>query len=75
MIALVGFLPPDDARVAGTVDAIQRDLLEDGFVLRCRTDHTDDGLPGRDGSFLPHVGLVNSAAKLGRPSQATRRAA
>lgn len=54
MIPLVGFLPPEDPRVAGTVDAIQRELCEDGFVLRYRTDESSDvdGLPGGEGAFL-----------------------
>jgi GH15 family glucan-1,4-alpha-glucosidase len=38
MIGLVGFLPPSDPRLIGTIDAIQRDLLVDGFVLRYRTE-------------------------------------
>lgn len=41
--------PPDDARVAGTVRAVRRELCEDGFVLRYRTD---DGPPGTEGAFV-----------------------
>jgi GH15 family glucan-1,4-alpha-glucosidase len=48
----VGFLPPDDPRVRGTVAAIERNLVEDGFVLRYRTEHTADGLTGSEGAFL-----------------------
>ena len=51
-IAVVGFLPADDPRVTGTVAAIERELLHDGFVLRYRTDHVDDGLPPGEGVFL-----------------------
>ena len=51
-IPLVGFLPADDPRVTGTVAAIERELLHDGFVLRYRTDHVDDGLPPGEGVFL-----------------------
>ncbi len=53
MIPAVGFLPPDDPRVRGTVDAIENNLLQDGFVLRYDTSKTDDGLPAGEGSFLP----------------------
>src|SRR5262249_53814667 len=52
-LALVGFLPPNDERIVGTVAAIERDLLRDGFVARYRSDQTDDGLPGGEGVFLP----------------------
>ncbi len=55
MLALVGFLPPTDPRIVGTVEAIQRDLLVDGFVLRYRTDPvhpptTDDGQAAGEGA-------------------------
>jgi GH15 family glucan-1,4-alpha-glucosidase len=49
---LFGFLPADDPRMRASVDAIAEDLTDDGFVLRYRTDETDDGLSGREGSFL-----------------------
>jgi GH15 family glucan-1,4-alpha-glucosidase len=51
LLPAVGFLPRDDARVEGTVRAIQRDLVEDGLVLRYRTDGAD-GLPPGEGVFL-----------------------
>lgn len=51
-IGMVGFLPPDDPRYVGTVEAIERDLTSDGFVLRYRTGETDDGLPSDEGVFL-----------------------
>jgi GH15 family glucan-1,4-alpha-glucosidase len=53
LIPLVGFLPPSDSRVVGTVKAIEKDLLEDGFVLRYRTESGTDGLPPGEGVFLP----------------------
>jgi GH15 family glucan-1,4-alpha-glucosidase len=55
LIPLFGFLPPNDGRVVSTVDAIRRELTVDGLVLRYRVgEHaTDDGLPGREGVFLP----------------------
>ncbi|HEX2086665.1 MAG TPA: glycoside hydrolase family 15 protein [Solirubrobacteraceae bacterium] len=72
MLPLVGFLAPEDPRVVGTVAAIQRELVEDGFVLRYRPEHTDDGLPGGEGSFLPCTfWLVECLALLGRRDEAT----
>src|SRR4029077_17026106 len=55
MIPLVGFLPPEDPRVVGTVAAVERELMVDGFVARYRTDHAPlvDGLPPGEGVFLP----------------------
>ena len=53
LIAQVGFLPPDDPRVRGTVDAIARALVVDGLVQRYSTDTDVDGLPAGEGSFLP----------------------
>ncbi|GAA2202632.1 glycoside hydrolase family 15 protein [Sinomonas flava] len=52
LIPRVGFLPKDDPRVIGTIEAIQRELTEDGFVLRYRPEASDDGLPGREGVFV-----------------------
>jgi GH15 family glucan-1,4-alpha-glucosidase len=56
MIPLVGFLPPDDERVLGTVAAIERELVDDGLVARYRADEENsevDGLPPGEGTFLP----------------------
>jgi GH15 family glucan-1,4-alpha-glucosidase len=53
MLPLVGFLPPDDPRLKGTVEAIERNLLRDGFVDRYRTREHVDGLPPGEGTFLP----------------------
>ncbi len=54
MIPHTGFLPATDPRMVGTIEAIERELLEDGFVLRYRTsdEGTVDGLHGREGAFL-----------------------
>jgi GH15 family glucan-1,4-alpha-glucosidase len=52
LIPLVGFLPIDDARVAGTIAAIEQHLFVDGFVLRYHTQQTEDGLPPGEGAFL-----------------------
>jgi alpha,alpha-trehalase len=52
LAAIFGFLPADDERLRSSVEAIADDLTEDGFVLRYRTGETDDGLSGKEGSFL-----------------------
>jgi GH15 family glucan-1,4-alpha-glucosidase len=53
LLPLVGFLPPEDPRMRGTLAAIERELVEDGFVLRYRTDNNpSDGLPPGEGVFL-----------------------
>jgi GH15 family glucan-1,4-alpha-glucosidase len=52
LIPLVGFLPPDDPRIAATVAAIQATLMHDGLVLRYRTHEGVDGLPPGEGVFL-----------------------
>jgi len=52
LIPTVGFLSPDDPRVISTIHAIERDLLEDGFVRRYDTGATKDGLPPGEGMFL-----------------------
>lgn len=53
LLPLVGFLPPDDSRVLGTIEAIERHLLVDGLVLRYSTATAVDGLPAGEGAFLP----------------------
>ncbi len=52
IIPHVGFLPADDPRMLGTVAAIEKELLHDGFVLRYSTKSGTDGLPGDEGAFL-----------------------
>ena len=52
LMPLVGFLPPDDPRIRGTVSAIEERLVVDGLVLRYDTAKTDDGLPPGEGAFL-----------------------
>ncbi len=52
LIPLVGFLPPDDPRVRGTLAAIERELVRDGLVLRYDTGTGTDGLPPGEGAFL-----------------------
>ncbi len=71
MMPLVGFLPPTDPRVISTVDAIQRELTVDGFVLRYRTDSDVDGLPEGEGAFLPcSFWLADNLNLLGRHDEA-----
>jgi GH15 family glucan-1,4-alpha-glucosidase len=53
LIPQVGFLPPDDWRVRGTIEAIERNLVVDGLVLRYSTDTNVDALPAGEGAFLP----------------------
>jgi alpha,alpha-trehalase len=52
LAAIFDFLPGDDERLRATVNAIAEELTEDGFVLRYRTGETDDGLSGKEGTFL-----------------------
>lgn len=79
LIPQVGFLPPDDKRVIGTIEAIQRELsTEDGFVLRYPTDAPPggenlDGLPGDEGAFLAcSFWLADDLAMIGRVDEARR---
>jgi GH15 family glucan-1,4-alpha-glucosidase len=73
LIPLLGFLPPDDPRVIGTVDAVQRELMRDGFVERYKTSEQNevDGLVGREGVFLPcSFWLVDALLMLERDDEA-----
>lgn len=71
LIPLVGFLPPHDPRVRATVEAIERELVEDGLVLRYRTESGADGLPGDEGAFLAcSFWLVDNLVLLGRQEEA-----
>jgi GH15 family glucan-1,4-alpha-glucosidase len=75
LLPLVGFLPAGDPRIVGTVRAIERDLLHDGFVLRYRTDpqSNPDGLPPGEGVFLPcSFWLVDVYVQLDRREDALR---
>jgi GH15 family glucan-1,4-alpha-glucosidase len=73
MLPLVGFLPAEDPRIAGTVAAIERDLLHDGFVLRYRTDPKIDGLAAGEGAFLAcSFWLADNYVLLGRMDDARK---
>jgi GH15 family glucan-1,4-alpha-glucosidase len=72
LLPLVGFLPATDPRIRGTIEAVERELLHEGFVLRYRT-HADgvDGLPAGEGVFLPcSFWLVDCYELLGRHADA-----
>jgi GH15 family glucan-1,4-alpha-glucosidase len=71
LAAIFGFLPPDDDRLRATVLAIADELTEDGFVLRYRTEETDDGLSGKEGTFLIcSFWLVSALAIIGEEQRA-----
>lgn len=70
-IVLVGFLPPDDPRIVGTVEAIEKHLVKDGFVMRYDTSKSSDGLSGGEGAFLAcSFWMVDNLWLLGRKADA-----
>jgi alpha,alpha-trehalase len=71
LAVIFGFLPDDDERLHATVLATAEDLTEDGYVLRYRTDETDDGLSGKEGTFLIcSFWLVSALAVIGEIQRA-----
>jgi GH15 family glucan-1,4-alpha-glucosidase len=71
LAAVFGFLPADDPRMRATVLAIADELTENGYVLRYRTEQTDDGLTGREGTFLIcSFWLVSALAVIGELQRA-----
>jgi GH15 family glucan-1,4-alpha-glucosidase len=71
LIPLVGFLPPDDPRVRGTIEAIQKNLTRDGLIQRYNTHETQDGLPQGEGAFLAcSFWMVSALNLLGRREEA-----
>ncbi len=71
LAGMFGFLPGEDERMRKSVEAIASDLTEDGFVLRYRTDETDDGLSGKEGTFLIcSFWLVSALAIVGEMQRA-----
>jgi GH15 family glucan-1,4-alpha-glucosidase len=71
LIPLVGFLPPKDPRVLGTIEAVERGLMREGFVMRYRTAEDVDGLPPGEGVFLPcSFWLVDCLELTGRHEEA-----
>jgi GH15 family glucan-1,4-alpha-glucosidase len=73
MMPLVGFLPATDPRVRGTIEAIERELTNDGFVSRYTTTPEVDGLPPGEGAFLLCTfWLADNLQLLGRTADARR---
>jgi GH15 family glucan-1,4-alpha-glucosidase len=73
LLPTTGFLPVTDARVRGTIAAIERDLLVDGFVLRYNSARAEDGLPPGEGAFLACTfWLADGYVLLGRMDDARR---
>jgi GH15 family glucan-1,4-alpha-glucosidase len=71
LVPLVRFLPPDDERVRATVLAIRDELSENGLILRYRTEQTDDGLHGEEGTFLIcSFWMVSALSEIGEHRQA-----
>jgi GH15 family glucan-1,4-alpha-glucosidase len=71
LMPLVGFLPAEDPRIRGTLDAVQEQLSADGFLFRYRSEEAVDGLPAGEGTFLPcSFWLVDALAHDGRQDEA-----
>ena len=71
LLPIMGFLPPDDDRIKATVLAIADDLTEDGLVLRYKTDQTDTGFSGKEGTFtICSFWLVSALAMIGETERA-----
>jgi GH15 family glucan-1,4-alpha-glucosidase len=71
LMPAVGFLPASDPRVQGTIKAIEKTLVQDGYVLRYKAEHTGDGLTGTEGAFLAcSFWLVDAYAYSGRQKEA-----
>jgi GH15 family glucan-1,4-alpha-glucosidase len=71
LMPILGFLPGNDPRIKGTVDAIRRELMRDGFVLRYDTSRVKDGLPSGEGVFLAcSFWMVSSLKAVGREDEA-----
>jgi GH15 family glucan-1,4-alpha-glucosidase len=72
LVPLVRFLPPDDERVRATVLAIADELQDNGFILRYKVEETDDGLSGKEGTFLIcSFWLVSALSEIGEHERAT----
>ncbi|HEX6246756.1 MAG TPA: glycoside hydrolase family 15 protein [Nocardioidaceae bacterium] len=71
VLPLVGFVDGDDPRMLGTIEAVEKDLMEDGLLLRYRTETGVDGLPGDEHPFVAcSFWLVSAYAKAGRVDDA-----
>jgi GH15 family glucan-1,4-alpha-glucosidase len=73
LLPAIGFLPPEDPRIIGTVEAIERGLMSDGLVRRYDTEKSEDGLPAGEGMFLAcSFWLVDAYLMIGRRDDAVR---
>ncbi|MDP9135137.1 MAG: glycoside hydrolase family 15 protein [Actinomycetota bacterium] len=73
LMPLVRFLPPDDERIRRTVLTIADELTEEGLVMRYRTEETDDGLTGREGTFtICSFWMVSALCEIGEHTRARR---
>ncbi|AXC11820.1 Glucoamylase [Acidisarcina polymorpha] len=73
LMPLVGFLPNEDPRIKGTIEAIEKHLVSDGLVLRYDTSKVDDGLPPGEGVFLAcSFWMVNALKRIGREEDARK---
>jgi GH15 family glucan-1,4-alpha-glucosidase len=73
LLPAIGFLPPQDPRIIGTIEAIERGLVHDGLVRRYDTGTSDDGLPTGEGMFLAcSFWLADAYLMLGRRDDAVR---
>ena len=73
LLPTTGFLPATDPRVRGTIEAVERHLFVDGFVLRYNTHTSQDGLPPGEGAFLACTfWLVDALLLIGREDDARR---
>jgi GH15 family glucan-1,4-alpha-glucosidase len=73
VIPLVGFLDGDDPKMLGTIEAVEKNLMRDGLVLRYRTESGVDGLPGTENPFLAcSFWLVSAYALAGRRDDAEK---
>jgi len=71
LLPIMGFLPPDDDRIKATVLAIADELTDDGLVLRYKTDQTDTGFSGKEGTFtICSFWLVSALAMIGETERA-----
>ncbi len=71
LLPAIGFLPPEDPRILGTIARVEKELLIDGLVRRYRTERVFDGLPGKEGTFLAcSFWLADAYAMTGRMEEA-----
>jgi GH15 family glucan-1,4-alpha-glucosidase len=73
LMPLVGFLPATDPRVKGTIEAVERELMRDGLVMRYQTGRVEDGLPAGEGAFLAcSFWMVSCLKAIGREKDARK---